>query len=102
MKRVLHEMERAPAGFEWVRIDSDATLLLPAAVAESRAQDNKKRREEDEDRHREELRRQQDERIAQAKRETEAGAARAKLNRVQPRPRFTGSRAIRPRTTGPG
>ena len=45
MKRVLHEMERAPAGFEWVRIDSDASLLLPAAVAKSRAQDNQKSRE---------------------------------------------------------
>lgn len=89
MKHVLHEMERAPAGFEWVRIDANASLLLPVAVAESRAQDNQKRREED-DRRREELRRQQDERFAQAKREVEAGAARAKVNRkavrAKPRP----------------
>jgi ATP-dependent Lon protease len=90
VKRVLDEMERAPAGFEWVRIDADASLLLPVEVAQSRAQDQQKCREQEDDRRRETLRRQEDERIVQAKREKEAGAKRAKMNRkavrAKPRP----------------
>lgn len=81
MRRALHEMEQPPVGFAWVRLESDASMLLPAAVAESRTQDIERRRQEQDDRQREELRRQQDERIAQAKREKEVGATRPKTNR---------------------
>ena len=80
MKRVLHKVQQVPAGFEWVRLDSDASLLLPAAVAESRSQDIQERRQAEEDLHREELRRQQEERVAQANRESDAADARARMH----------------------
>ena len=90
MKRVLHDMQPAPAGFEWVRLDAEASLLLPADVAASRAQNLQRRRDAEDERRREELRRQQEERTAQADRASKAGAARARLHRkavrLEPRP----------------